>query len=688
MSGALVLQGADALAQGHLFEDERVAARCRFHLGSVGSLAGHVLDLAGAGVALTHLLDEVGLALDGLPHAAVQGLLGSVAVDPHLEPFRVAVIELVALADDPAFALLQVGGAPRCIQVMQGHQPILHVHACAHLGGGAEQHAHAAATDFGKQISLLQVRLRVVDEGDLVSRDPTLHQLLFQVVIDGESRVEGVDLVRADLVQLGLGGLGHCRVITLGALDQITQLGGLVGAGTLRGGQVDKHQLGAAVSVPAVVIGLDVVGGVIDLAVRVVRVVRVDQAHIQRSLAGVGHDLEHVVTALLCLLGQVLGAVDKRTLGELVGVVAVGILDGLADVLGLPLGAVHYHVLGLAALHLRHRQAFALGRQQAVDVVAVDDVGEGGVALHQLGHVHELGEPAIHLVLTGRGQLPVGDNLAKHAGPGVEVRQAGGFQVVVIQIALHGIHLGHGVADRRAGREHHIAAPGRFAHDTGFHVEVSRLLAAGRAAQACNVAHAGAVGQVLELVSLVQEQRIDPQVIPVQAVILVAGIEQGFQLLLHLGAALGGLLHVAGLLTLCCLNGIDGGGQVGDLLLDELRFCLRLHAHLAERGVSHDHRVPVTGCDAGEEALAVGFLKVALGCGQHVGAGVQLDEVLRPLSHQMVGDNEHRLAGQAQAAQLHGCGHQREGLAGTDDVIRQGAAALHDAPYRIALVRA
>ena len=108
MSGALVLQGADALAQGHLFEDERVAARCRFHLGSVGSLAGHVLNLAGAGVALTHLLDEVGLTLDGLPHAAVQGLFGSVAVDPHLEPFRVAVIELVALADDPAFTLLQI----------------------------------------------------------------------------------------------------------------------------------------------------------------------------------------------------------------------------------------------------------------------------------------------------------------------------------------------------------------------------------------------------------------------------------------------------------------------------------------------------------------------------------------------------------------------------------------------------
>ena len=268
------------------------------------------------------------------------------------------------------------------------------------------------------------------------------------------------------------------------------------------------------------------------------------------------------------------------------------------------------------------------------------------------------------------------------------MRQAGGFQVVVIQIALHGIHLGHGVADRRAGRKHHIAATGRFAHDAGFHVEVSRLLAAGRAAQACNVAHAGAVSQVLELVGLVQEQRIDPQVIPVQAIVLVAGIEQRFQLLLHLGAALRCLLHVAGLLTLCRLDSVNGGGQVGDLLLDELRFCLRLHAHLAERGVSHDHRVPVTGCDAGEEALAVGLLKVALGCGQHVGAGVQLDEVLRPLPHQMVGDNEHRLAGQAQAAQLHGCGHQREGLAGTDDVIRQGAATLHDAPYRIALVRA
>src|SRR5690606_13454782 len=142
--GALVFQLADLPAPAHLFKDQRVAAGGGLHLGGVGSLAGHVLDLPYAGSALAHLLDEVGLALDGLPHAAIQGLLGGIAEDADLKPFRVALVQLVALADDAAFALLQIGRAPRGVKVVQAHQTVLHVGAGAHLGGGAEQEAHAA----------------------------------------------------------------------------------------------------------------------------------------------------------------------------------------------------------------------------------------------------------------------------------------------------------------------------------------------------------------------------------------------------------------------------------------------------------------------------------------------------------------------------------------------------------------
>ena len=73
-------------------------------------------------------------------------------------------------------------------------------------------------------------------------------------------------------------------------------------------------------------------GGDVDLAVRVVRQLREQQAHVQCRLAGVGHDTEHVVFALFRLLRQVLGTIDQRTGRVLVGRVALGILDRFTDV--------------------------------------------------------------------------------------------------------------------------------------------------------------------------------------------------------------------------------------------------------------------------------------------------------------------------------------------------------------------
>ncbi|QRE00577.1 hypothetical protein [Pseudomonas phage Itty13] len=680
----LVFELPDLLAQAHLFEDQRVAAGGRLHLGGVRGLAGNVLDLAGAGRALAHLLDEVGLALDGLPHAAVQGLLRGVAEDRHLEALGVALVQLVALADDPPLALLKIGRAPRRVHVVQGDQPVLHVGAGAHLRGGAEQEAHAAGADLAEKLLLLEVGLGVVDEGDLVGRDALGDQLLLQVVIDREVTVQGHQLVGADLIQLG----GRVLVSLVGPACEVAQALGLGGTSVLRRGQVDEDQLRAAILVELVVERAHVAGGDVDLAALVIRVARVDQAHIQGGLPGVAHDLQHVVRTLLRLLRQVLGAPNQRAARVIVGVVAVRVLDRLADVVGLVLAARDDDVLRLAAAHLRHRQLLALGGEHAVDVRAVHHVGEGAVALHQLRHVHEFREPAVHLVLAGRRQLPVGHDLAEHARPGVEVAQALALQVHIVEIPLHGVHLGHGVADRRAGGEDHVAAAGGLQHLPDLQEQVGRLLAAGLRAQACDAVHGGGEREVLELVRLVHEQGVHAQLAPVQAVVLVVGVDQLLQLLLQGVAALLRLLDVPAVLAVHLTHQLDGGVEVIDLLLNECGLLVRLHLDLAETCVRDDHRVPVAGGDPGEQALAVLLLEVLLGRREHVGARVELGEVGRPLADEVVRHHEHGLLGEAHAAQLHRAGDHGEGLAGADDVVQQGRVSLHDPPHGVPLVRA
>ena len=81
--------------------------------------------------------DEPGLGLQGLPHIGVERSFGDVAIDRHF-------LVLVALAEDAAFALFDLGRLPRGVEVMQGDQAFLDVGAGAHLLRAADQHAHRA----------------------------------------------------------------------------------------------------------------------------------------------------------------------------------------------------------------------------------------------------------------------------------------------------------------------------------------------------------------------------------------------------------------------------------------------------------------------------------------------------------------------------------------------------------------
>ena len=71
---------------------------------------------------------------------------------------------LVALADGPAFALLEVGGPPWDIDVVQGHGAGLHVGAGAHFFGRSDEHRDLAAVALVEQLQSFVGGAGIVDE--------------------------------------------------------------------------------------------------------------------------------------------------------------------------------------------------------------------------------------------------------------------------------------------------------------------------------------------------------------------------------------------------------------------------------------------------------------------------------------------------------------------------------------------
>ena len=75
--------------------------------------------------------------------------------------------------------------------MMRGHQPLLYVHARAHLGCGAKQDAHPASLHVAEQLGFADVGIGIVDEGDFLCGDATFHELLPHILIDGKAGTSG-----------------------------------------------------------------------------------------------------------------------------------------------------------------------------------------------------------------------------------------------------------------------------------------------------------------------------------------------------------------------------------------------------------------------------------------------------------------------------------------------------------------
>ena len=85
--------------------------------------------------------------------------------------------------------MLQVGGTPRAVQIVRGHNARLDVRPRAHFLGRAKQDANLTAPHLCEQFRFLGFRVGVVNERDFLFRDAPCNQLAFNIVIDVELAV-------------------------------------------------------------------------------------------------------------------------------------------------------------------------------------------------------------------------------------------------------------------------------------------------------------------------------------------------------------------------------------------------------------------------------------------------------------------------------------------------------------------
>src|SRR6266568_5999145 len=200
-------------------------------------------------------MDEPGFALEGLPEVAVEASGGEV-------PDDLDFVVHVALADDAAFALFDIGRAPGGVEVVQGDGAVLDVGSDAHLLGGSDQDGDVPGPAGREEPGEVGVGFRLVHEPDGLAGEPARGELLAELVVGVPS------------------GSGCPQV----AEHQL---------------QRSAYRVGSAVGclVLVVAVGLpdrgDPAGGGGDLAGDRLR--QSDQAQVQGGTAAVAGDLEHLV---------------------------------------------------------------------------------------------------------------------------------------------------------------------------------------------------------------------------------------------------------------------------------------------------------------------------------------------------------------------------------------------------------
>ena len=414
-----------------------------------------------------HLGYEPLLCLNELPRIGVKCPFRHIAVDEHL-------FVGISLPDGPALPLLYVAWPPRHIQMMLRCKQRLHVRARSHFLRAAQQDAHLTRAHLCEQLRLFLFVVRVMNERDLAGRHAVPDQLVPYIGIHAERcrlyRSHAVRHAFDLLLSLWRGQVAEYKLCPFGGCKFLPE---------------PEHLLYRG----------------IDLAARLIRQKRIDEPLVQRQLAAIVCNFQHIVLAGVYI------PVPHR-----LGAFAQFSHHFPLDVCGL------YH--NIFPLHLRHRQ---------IQHIRCLDIRRLAPQRHQLRQIVEPGKPRAHpvsrplrLQLHRRGHFP------ERGRPFVEQRQAPVLQHTVLQIPHHRIQFRHAVGDRRACGKHHAAPARQLVKILAFGKQVAGFLRF-RLRDTRHISQLCVQKKVLKIVRLINEKAVNAQFFKGHNIILAAVIIETLQ---------------------------------------------------------------------------------------------------------------------------------------------------------------
>src|SRR5208337_3148889 len=260
-----------------------------------------VLDFADVEASPHDLGDEPCFAFDGLPHVAVEAAFGDVAEDLHF-------VVVVALAQDAALALGDVGGPPRAVEVVQGDGAELDVGPDAHFLGAAEQDGDGPGAAGGEQLAFVPVGFRFVHEPDGVPGYAAGGELVAEFVVDVPVVAGGADVAEDQLQAAADGGglpVGAWVDVVAVGLPQVRDPGGCGAdlAGDGHGPAEEPQVQGGLAAVHADLEHVVLFGHHLPLADRVGAVAEFGH-HVELAVAGLADDGFRGALAVGGTLGQ------------------------------------------------------------------------------------------------------------------------------------------------------------------------------------------------------------------------------------------------------------------------------------------------------------------------------------------------------------------------------------------------
>ena len=274
-----------------------------------------------------------------------------------------------------------------------------------------------------------------MDKRDLFSGHSLGDELLPDVLIDGKGRLR---IVQRHCIFQGVKG---------GIIQRFCSLfrrSGLLGCGNIA-----EYQLGQLVGGTVPPDLHDILHTLVDFGAGFVREKLVDDPLVKAQLAAIRCDLEHIVNRWVHRAAVYFG----RALGQRL------------YHFFLMFGRLGYDVV---ILHLRGWQ---------MELVGGLDVRHFLKKIHQLRQIEKLGEAGTRPVSGPfRCQFQRRHRFPEPAGPAVKMSHVQFCQTVILQVPLHRIKLGHGVADRRSGGKNDTTAAGNLIHISTFREHIAGLL--------------------------------------------------------------------------------------------------------------------------------------------------------------------------------------------------------------------